>query len=958
VSARRRSPLGARRTLSLAVVLSVAVSALVAVAAGPASAATVWSVDGADPACSDAGAGTPAAPFCTIQAGAKKAQPGDTVQVDPAVYREQVTPPASGSPGSPITFVATGPGAVVVGTADLSGATWSQVGATGCWSTPFVPASNPTQVFLAGGRLAPAADAASCGATSGSFFFDAVAKVLYVNAGGGSPSGMAVEAGARTYGFDLVGLHDVVVDGFGVRSQNQSGVRIAAGATAPSSAITVQDLAVSLTGSYGIQVDSTPGPVTVAANDVTASASNGIRLVGSTGVTVQGNTSHQNLFNGIALQGSSGNLIAGNTVYGNAKPGVRAAVGIDVNGASNDNVVTANTMHDNQDSGMQVYNGSNDNVITRNVSYANGDHGFDAVNATGNSFVSDTAYGNAKDGFSVEGGATSTTIRDDVAVDNGLTTDEFDLYVASDSVPGTTLDYDLAWNSSAGTAVKFDGVRYPTLGAFRSSTGLEAHGVDADPGFADPASGDLHLSAGSPAVDAADSGVAGFSAPDRDGRDPVDIASVPNTGAGPTPYADIGAYELPSGEATGPTAALSVSPASGPAPLQVTADASASTPGSSPIQSYTFDFGDGSTVGPQAGAVATHTYAAAGTFTVKVTVLDQGSLSSTATGQVTVTGSGSASASSPRILRDASAGGAEKAASDPLAFADGRTMATGAFATSSSPTRYLEFVMNAPLASGAAVSGAKVRLTFASAGGTGSGNACMYFEVRRASSGALLGTHGSASAPAACSAGAALKATATSVPEVSTSAVADDLKIRVYGWETGGKAWKVDLATVTGSVPNLSFTLYRRTLVDRSTGTATTKPWSLEAAGDGSTYRAASAWGAAFAPTRYLKLQFPAYAPSGATVAGAVLAHAYRSAGAGTTCVYLEVYTGTTLIGTHGSAASPLSCAGSSTVTDTVPLPEVDTVAEANALVVKVFVRSSASGRSLHDRATLTVSFA
>src|SRR6202042_3536735 len=55
-------------------------------------------------------------------------------------------------------------------------------------------------------------------------------------------------------------------------------------------------------------------------------------------------------------------------------------------------------------------------------------------------------------------------------------------------------------------------------------------------------------------------------------------------------------------QATGPTAALSVSPASGTAPLQVTADASGSTAGSSPISSYSFNFGDGTTVGPQTGA--------------------------------------------------------------------------------------------------------------------------------------------------------------------------------------------------------------------------------------------------------------------------------------------------------------------------------------------------------------------
>ena len=50
---------------------------------------------------------------------------------------------------------------------------------------------------------------------------------------------------------------------------------------------------------------------------------------------------------------------------------------------------------------------------------------------------------------------------------------------------------------------------------------------------------------------------------------------------------------------TPPTAALAVTPNSGATPLPVTADASASTPGSNPISTYTFNFGDGTTVGPQ-----------------------------------------------------------------------------------------------------------------------------------------------------------------------------------------------------------------------------------------------------------------------------------------------------------------------------------------------------------------------
>jgi len=77
-----------------------------------------------------------------------------------------------------------------------------------------------------------------------------------------------------------------------------------------------------------------------------------------------------------------------------------------------------------------------------------------------------------------------------------------------------------------------------------------------------------------------------------------------------------------------PAARLSVQ-ASG---LSATADASASTDAdATPISSYSFDFGDGSAlVGPQAGATANHTYAAAGGYTVIVTVTDTAGLSSTA----------------------------------------------------------------------------------------------------------------------------------------------------------------------------------------------------------------------------------------------------------------------------------------------------------------------------------------
>ena len=114
------------------------------------------------------------------------------------------------------------------------------------------------------------------------------------------------------------------------------------------------------------------------------------------------------------------------------------------------------------------------------------------------------------------------------------------------------------------------------------------------------------MSGGSPAIDSANSLASGEQATDILGRARVDDPATPNTGNPAGSYYDRGAYEYQPGST--PRASLTVTPTSGPAPLNVTADASASTAGNAPISSYTFNFGDGTTVGPQAGATASHTY--------------------------------------------------------------------------------------------------------------------------------------------------------------------------------------------------------------------------------------------------------------------------------------------------------------------------------------------------------------
>ncbi|WP_370382815.1 LamG-like jellyroll fold domain-containing protein [Catenulispora sp. GAS73] len=87
----------------------------------------------------------------------------------------------------------------------------------------------------------------------------------------------------------------------------------------------------------------------------------------------------------------------------------------------------------------------------------------------------------------------------------------------------------------------------------------------------------------------------------------------------------------------GPKAALAATPNSSGTGTTVTLDASATTPGTAPITTYTFNFGDGGTTGPQNTATATHTYTWSGnpTRVAQVTVTD--SAGNTGTANVTIT---------------------------------------------------------------------------------------------------------------------------------------------------------------------------------------------------------------------------------------------------------------------------------------------------------------------------------
>jgi PKD repeat protein len=82
-----------------------------------------------------------------------------------------------------------------------------------------------------------------------------------------------------------------------------------------------------------------------------------------------------------------------------------------------------------------------------------------------------------------------------------------------------------------------------------------------------------------------------------------------------------------------PVAVLTVTPETGTAPLQVTADSSGSTDPNGGIVSQLIDFDDGTT---STTVTATHTYNTAGTFSVSLRVTDKLGLSSSTSKTVTV----------------------------------------------------------------------------------------------------------------------------------------------------------------------------------------------------------------------------------------------------------------------------------------------------------------------------------
>lgn len=278
----------------------------------------------------------------------------------------------------------------------------------------------------------------------------------------------------------------------------------------------------------------------------------GIQFSNTAGGVIANNATFNNTDAGIAVNGTaSGITIRANTSYGNARGYARAAPGIDVRATGGGIVIEQNITHDNEDSGIQIYNGPVNTVVRNNLSYRNGDHGIDNLNASGTVVVGNTVYRSCTAGINFEGASTSNVAAyNNVSMDNGngcpsYSASRGNLRADFSAYSSTTFDSNLVYQTNPDDFLYvWNSTGYASLASFQDVSGDEAHGIQANPQFVDLASDDYQLSADSPAIDSADSGAPHQTDADLTNAVRVDDPATSNLGLGPRAFDDRGAFEF------------------------------------------------------------------------------------------------------------------------------------------------------------------------------------------------------------------------------------------------------------------------------------------------------------------------------------------------------------------------------------------------------------------------------
>ncbi|GHD63612.1 hypothetical protein GCM10010317_060560 [Streptomyces mirabilis] len=234
--------------------------------ADPGSAGTLYVNH--DVACSDTGAGTQSAPFCTVQAAADVVEPGQTVRIeslDDQTYSESVTLTRSGTKDAPITFT---------GAPISVGGSWAELDSSGSGPALTLKAVHDVRV-------------------------DHLA-VWYRGRDGVAVTG--------SEGVDLDRLS------FPRPAVRAPGAGTAVTVDGASSDVTVSRNWIGDGYAYGVRVEPGAARVTATTNVVTTPRLGGIAVTGTSGANVTSNTVIAPCATGISLDGGSSGTVENNVV--------------------------------------------------------------------------------------------------------------------------------------------------------------------------------------------------------------------------------------------------------------------------------------------------------------------------------------------------------------------------------------------------------------------------------------------------------------------------------------------------------------------------------------------------------------------------------------------------------------------------------------------------------------------
>ncbi|MFC3503655.1 PKD domain-containing protein [Micromonospora krabiensis] len=402
-------------------------------------------------------------------------------------------------------------------------------------------------------------------------------------------SGSSAALVGPTGGFDMDGQHDIVLQNLrvvasgdmpAVDARNSSGITIRGGGYAvSSSAATPVIRFAGVTESMLTQTTVTAGQAT------------------NSGVVLDAASSDVDIWD---------TSVSGNVNRATAEP----STGVRIDGPRNR--FLSGSVGGFTGTAVLVGPGATGTVVANNTVTGGAGHGIHNSGATGTAITNNTVRDRCRDGIRVDGASSGVSVQNNVLYLNGYfgqtncdlsLLDGVEIGVYGEAVGKTVVDYNNAHHYDSNSPTIYAWNTRMSLPAFRAASGQAAH---------DRETGNTNDN-----VDSANSAAPGYQELDKDGRPRIDDPAVANTGAGPVAYSDRGATETYRPPTSAFEAILDL------ATRTVTVDASASKPGLTPIDSYQFSFGDGSTI-TQSSPVATHTYATTGerVIGVKVTATD------------------------------------------------------------------------------------------------------------------------------------------------------------------------------------------------------------------------------------------------------------------------------------------------------------------------------------------------